>query len=237
MMINANKINKNIFVITSVIDFVKPKNPNNLRNTVFNLEHRTQQTIETINSIRKFCPNSEIVLIEAGETDLSDKFSGLVESYIYLNSLFIRRLTRYKNKGFEEIIILLYFLKKYRHNRAYNARYFKISGRYRLNSSFNINKFSFNKFTFQRKYYRDPDSNKFSLRIGIGNFNTVLYSISSNLIKIYSLILILTLLLALTNKSIETLLHYIVPKRIVKVFEDEIGVEGFISQTGESIRV
>jgi hypothetical protein len=212
------------------------KNSNDLRKSVFDIEKRTKQTIETINSIRRFCPNSEIVLVEAGETNLSNKFLGFVDSYIYLNNLSIRRLTRYKNKGFGEIIILLYFLKEYRHINSYDVRFFKISGRYRLNSSFNLDKFSLGKFTFQRKFYKDPESTKHSLRIGIENFNTVLYSFTSNLIKIYSLILIVTLILALTNKSIETILHYTVPNRLLRVIEDEIGVEGFISQTGELYR-
>lgn len=223
------------FIITSVIDIVISANPKSLRKSSFSVEDRIQQTIETINSIRKYIPNSEIILIEAGSTSFKRVFIEYVDSYIYIDNRIYRWLLTHKNKGFGEALILINFLMRFSPKKSNSSRLFKISGRYKLNSNFDSSKFDHNRLSFQYKIHKYPNSINPIKRYGIGNFNTVLYSVPTKMIFYYQCILYFSILPLLLNKSMETVFFYLIPKQLRYVFDNDIGVEGYISQTGESI--
>ena len=108
---------------------------------------RIEQTKETIESIKKYAPNSKIVLLECGERSLDEN---LFDCKIidYANNLKIKshRLEYLRSskdvrpeiilKSMLEILITNDYLKSI-HNNPYE-RIFKLCGRYKLNSKFNF---------------------------------------------------------------------------------------------------
>ena len=164
--ITDNYINKNIVLVTSKI--VVSKNPFSYVSTrsIYTREQRFIQTINTIKSIRKYIPDCYIVLVDNSEFNKIE-YETIVNLTDYLiNIIDDNVLNYYTNESpiklFADIIQQLCFyekfIKKININNVLN--FFKISGRYFINDTFNysdynneLNIFKKNKEITDREYY------------------------------------------------------------------------------------
>lgn len=126
---------KECVLITSVIHTTSsPLNYCKTR-SIYSHKQRFEQTLETIKSIRKYMPNADIMVIEcSSSSEYTREISNQVDHYINLE--FNELVNNGTEKGKGEATLLLHalsFLKD-----KYDSVY-KITGRYVLQPSFDIN--------------------------------------------------------------------------------------------------
>lgn len=136
---------KSLFIVPSCINF-SPEIPLDYTpvRSLFSPEERFQQSLETINSIRKFSPTSEILFVEISNLipEHSEILIKRCEHVIFPNESSLPIFEYFKdhpNKSLGVAFLLLqalYSLKALQYP-AYNL-FFQLSGRYKLNSNFNI---------------------------------------------------------------------------------------------------
>lgn len=208
----------NLVLITSVIN--TPNIPLSYSNTrsVFSRYERFLQTKKTIESIKNKLPNDKIIIVECSdlnqeETDyLKDKCDyilNLWEKKELHNSIF--GISKSLGEGTMTIEAF-----KYIKDLEYNYLY-KISGRYWLNTNFEIDKIQSNVF----KRINNNENNIF----------TALYKIDKNSVE--KLLLFLTKNIEAMKKCIgyEVLMSHFV-KNIDKKLVDIIGLSGLVTVCG-----
>jgi hypothetical protein len=121
-------------IITSVIETTtKPLNYSNTR-SIYSHQERFEQTLETIESVRKYMPSTEIILVECSPP--SEYMKTLSEKVDYFYNLeFNEVVNNSPEKGKGEIILLLHAFSNLK--KSYTNIY-KITGRYILQPSFDI---------------------------------------------------------------------------------------------------
>jgi len=128
--------------------------PHAIRNDygVFSFEERFYQLLETIESIKLYAPNSDIVLVDASEDLLEEKYlevlTKIVNKIIFLyDDKYIQFLkynskdpseNKFEKKSTGEIQSMLAFLEFLKTHPIKYKRVFKLSGRYKLTSNFNL---------------------------------------------------------------------------------------------------
>lgn len=143
----------NLVLITSVINTPNmPLSYTNMR-SVYSRQERFQQTILTIESVRKFIPNSIIILIDCTDF-LPEEYNYLKENVDYLINLWnnndVKNNIFGKSKALGEgtmTICGLEFIEQ--HNITYK-NLFKICGRYVLNEQFDYSIYD-NEFIITKK--------------------------------------------------------------------------------------
>lgn len=168
----------NTFLITSTI---------NCSIGVFSVEQRVEQTKQTIASIRKYAPGSQILFIdnsnESCHADLDIDFGVNVE-----RNMFTKWANDVGSKGIGEAYMLSECFKFMRANVIRPTRLFKMSGRYRLAEGFDITEYDNPKY--QGMYaFRVNDWDVSSVQ-WVGNqtvryLETRLYSMCGSLIDEY----------------------------------------------------
>ena len=145
--------NKNIIIITSVINCVDYELSYYHKRSVFSVEERYQQTLKSIISIKSKIPNSEILFCEC--SDLSDyhriekDIKKNVNYYFnFFGNEFIKSNVNSKLKGYGEASILLEGIDKLLSMKKNYKNIFKLSGRYYLNDNFNYKMFNNSKNIF-----------------------------------------------------------------------------------------
>lgn len=146
----------NVFIITSTI------------NTDLGLitpENRFYQTLETIESIRNKVNNSVIILIDNSSFPISEiNYNSLCEKCNYLIYIGQRSICQVFNsqgiKGAGECYMFLVGLDVIEKQQINCDKIFKISGRYKLSETFDIDRYN----TDGRFYFKTRDKNE------IGNF-------------------------------------------------------------------
>ena len=143
---------------------------------IYNPEQRITQTLDTVKSVKKYLPNSTIILVDnstaAVENEDGDTFNELIDlvDYYIDNSsdpdiaYFHEHCTNYDvGKNSMEVIG---FLKALRHCQGdeelskiinESGRVFKLSGRYELTDKFDIGKFE-NNFTAGKYVFKKPQA-------------------------------------------------------------------------------
>jgi hypothetical protein len=153
-MIDLN--NKNVVLITSKI-YVSDKKFSyiNIR-SIYTVQERFEQTLETIFSIKKNIPESYIILIDNSE--FNDKYYEIlnksVDKFINItnNDLLNFFTNEYEYKAFADISqqLLCYdIFLKYVDPKSIKY-FFKISGRYLINDTFNFNTFDNENIIFKK---------------------------------------------------------------------------------------
>jgi hypothetical protein len=158
-LINPNLINlenKNVILITSkVIVSQKKFNYIDIR-SIYSSDERYIQTIETIDSIKKYIPNPYIVLFD-NSIFTNEQYIFLrdnVDKFINItNDTFLNFYTdEYEYKAFADISQQLFFYDtffKYVDIKSVK-NFFKISGRYLINEQFNYEKFNNEDIIFKK---------------------------------------------------------------------------------------
>lgn len=142
------------FLVTSVIfPSTEQLNYSKVR-TVYGVDERIEQTIQSIRSIRERCPNADIILVDAGMKNPKDSLEPLVDFFIYLgDEKRVRKAVNSKFKGLGEAEMIL-------GSFAYIKDYefvFKLSGRYQLNESFAADNYDFERFNFKNYVVGRPN--------------------------------------------------------------------------------
>jgi len=144
---NINLQNKNVVLITSKI-YVSDKKFSYVNNrSVYTVNQRFEQTIETIKSIRINIPNSHIILFDNSIFD--NNYKKILENNVdtFINITDDKTLNFYTNdyeyKAFSDISQQLSFYNTFFKNVDINSfkNFFKISGRYSMNNTFNFNNY------------------------------------------------------------------------------------------------
>jgi glycosyltransferase involved in cell wall biosynthesis len=224
IIIDNNLSERNLVIITSVINCSKNRLSYYHTRSMFNIEERYKQTIKTIESINKYIPNCDILFCEASnlllnkdiENDIKSKVKYYYNFY-YDNNQNIENAVNSEMKGLGEANILLKAIEKIIEEHMNYKYIFKISGRYYLNSSFNYN---FNNDKNIVRLWDNCDS----------AFCTIFYKINMNDIYFYSDFLNNSLEDLKNGKSIEICLYKYFNKNI-KIL-DKMNVSGFLATEG-----
>lgn len=213
------------FIITSVINTISTDLTYGPR-SFYNINERFEQTLQTIQTIKYYVPNADIYLIEGSHItfEMEYIFENVVNKYINVyNNKYIRTAVESKLKGYGEAAQIYHVFNKYDFT---NYDYiFKISGRYYLNSEFDLKTLlSNNDITFCKGK---------SIEI----VSTVLYMIPKS--KINELINVYTLAIKIYDEynnrvlrgDIVSLYYERLLPKLLKTYNilDKIGVEGLVS--------
>jgi len=221
----------NLFLITSCI---------NTSYGVFSPQQRLDQTIETINSIRTFAPNSKIFIADNSyQKELNDG----VYKYFTKTCDFVanlsgeencRKLNSVKLKSAADTMLTLKMIELLLQHKdglkLLNSSKFlyRISGRYILNSNFNESNFvnNFGKFVLKRH-----DTWRESKDID-GLYITRLMGFCPSLCVIFHSILAKSIDTIINeNVDMEHAIYKNMDKNFVKTV-DSLGVQGFVSPNG-----
>jgi hypothetical protein len=170
-----------LVLITSVINTGNQPWSYTAKRSVYSSQERFEQTLQTIDSIRKYLPNSKILLTECSQLP-EDIQNILISKTDYYVNAFNNEEARYaciesNKKGLGQAMsekIGINFILK---NNISFDRFFKISGRYWLNENFDEKNFGPSSFTFKKRA-----SNTLHNVIAI---STVVYSFPFNLFEEY----------------------------------------------------
>ena len=150
-----NIVNKNIVFVTSKIIVSEKKFSYVKKRSCYSKQERITQTINTINSIRKYIPNSHIVVLDNSVFNLFEStiLENLVDTFINItdNNTLNYFTDIFEYKAFGEISQTLQFLElffKEDYNKCHN--FFKITGRYEINEIFDYNQYNNNLNIFKK---------------------------------------------------------------------------------------
>lgn len=150
-------INKNIVIITSKIVVSKLNFSYCKNRSIYNVEERFSQTLETINSVKKYIPDYYIILFDNSYFHDNNKIEKLKSSVnLFINNYEDSELSIYTNfyeyKSFAELSQLLSVYDQYLKYINFESikSIFKISGRYIINNNFIYSKYD-NNFNILKK--------------------------------------------------------------------------------------
>ncbi len=145
----------NIVFITSKIIVSENKFSYVKKRSCYSKEERMIQTINTINSVRKFIPDAYIILIDNSIFNYFEYYilNNLVETFINItNNLEMNYFTDvFEYKAFGEISQTLQFLELFlKEDYLKINNFFKITGRYEINNEFNYQQYDNNLNIFKK---------------------------------------------------------------------------------------
>lgn len=172
--------------------------------SIFTPEERLMQTVNTIASIKEKCPTAHIILVDNGIKEPKE-LHDLVDEYYYIgHSGWVRYFSSTKNKSLGEWILLWFVMSKCK--LEYDI-VFKISGRYYLNSDFDLSNYSFSNFNFKCiARYTECDEKISGIHPPIkAVYTTRLYAVPHERLREYKFTLFLALFrIVLKGMSMET---------------------------------
>lgn len=180
----------NWFIVTSAC---------NVDYGIFDRDQRYLQTVQTIESIKRFCPYSKIVLLEASPESLSQENKNNIKKFIdyfvdYSTDPLILQLHQQLSIPFLKSVSEAYIVGSFLQYQTFISskdRIFKMSGRYCLNNLFKEEEHNKQgKYVFKQKQtavqYFDPNSNKILETVSAFQYKTRLYSFCGSLIEYHS---------------------------------------------------
>jgi mannosyltransferase OCH1-like enzyme len=219
-----NKLNnKSIVIITSVLNCInKPLSYFNTR-SIFTLEERYNQTIETINTINMYIPDIEIIFIECSdlrnfsniENDIKDKVNYYFNFY---DNVEIRECVNSEFKGLGEAKLLIEAINKIIIINNNYKNLFKISARYYINSDFN-----YDELDEKNNYFTYWDNS-------IESYCTIFYKLNYDYIYDFKNALINSIPNLYKNESIESCIYKNFKNNIKIV--DKMNISGCLATEG-----
>ncbi len=149
----TKKYNSNIIIITSVLNIVCDELSYYHIRSVFSINERYEQTLESIKSIKDKIPNVEILFCECSDLDKYKDLENVIKENVdyyfnFFQDKFVKNNVNSKLKGYGEASILLKGINELLKMGKNYKNIFKLSGRYYLNNNFNYNIFNNNKNIF-----------------------------------------------------------------------------------------
>jgi hypothetical protein len=194
-----------LFLILSTIDISdNPLSYTRVR-SVYSSEERLNQSIQTVESIKKtFSDSAKILYIEAGHTDYYNYFSDKVDDYKYISNKKLSESINSKHKAIGETSMIL-SAKEFIELHDFDIL-IKISGRYLINDHFDYSLFSKEEYTFR---INQTVLSKFKgfLKFNVYSYSTVLYAVPNK--KFSSFIKKIKLInrIASSGLSLESLMY------------------------------
>ena len=212
---NTTDDSNSIFLITSTINFINIDNGKKIIKSYVTPNERFKQTINTINSIRSKNMNAYIVLLENSILNLNQfiilkKLVNELKCY-NSNNIIQKYFNKHLNKGLPELLMIIKYL--HTHNLYKYRNIYKISGRYYLNDNYNAQTFNQNKFIFIQSS---------------GILSTRFYYVPQCHLKLYKLILIISIIPAYLGVSIESIFTKTISIDYINLI-NKIGVSGQIA--------
>jgi hypothetical protein len=171
--------------ITSVIntsEYTKPFSYTNVRST-FSTEERFKQTQQSIETLRKYIPNSYIVLVECSNISQEYEKYLLEHCDIYYNANKNKDIvdgvgSLYKGYGEASmhIAFLKYVMPLVLEKKLQIRRFWKLSGRYYLTEQFNLEQFNLEHICFKKE-------REYVLNTRLYNFPMKFFSIYIDIIR------------------------------------------------------
>ena len=220
---------KNLIIITSILNCTNNPLSYCSKRSIFSFKTRFKQTINSINSIKKYIHNPHIVILDASNMTMHSNEENilreLVDEYYNFwsdddnnidNKLF-RNAIEGEYKGLGEAMILLKGLKNIINNQYKNI--YKLSGRYYLNDTFDFKQFD----NLTYNIFSTWDNCSYSLC-------TIFYKICYKDINYYITILEKMLKELEKGNGIELCMfkYFIKNKKII----NSLGVSGYLSTEG-----
>lgn len=213
---------KNLVLITSVIDTPnKPLSYSSLR-SFFSKEERFEQTKKTIETVKKYIPDSKILLVECSHMndEETEYFNNNCDYFLNLwNKTELHPAIFGLSKSWGEGTMTIQALEYIFLNDLNFENFFKISGRYHLNDDFNYDIYNNDKYIFKK------------INDDINNITTVLYKIPFNKIKELH-----SFLISQTDDMIKCIGYEVLFGNYIKTidlnnifFVDKIGIQGYLA--------
>lgn len=143
-----------IFIVTSVIHTGAAAWSYTATRSIFTPVERYAQTLDTIASIRRWCPGARIVLVEGSGLSAEERagFDACCDAVVDVSARHetVKNCITSGKKGLGDSWLLLCGLEYLRESGWQSAAIFKVSGRYRLNSAFARERISEEIPTFRR---------------------------------------------------------------------------------------
>lgn len=116
--------------------------------SVFNNHERFFQTEETIKSIQKYCSNNKIILFDASyempKKEYIDAISKMGVDFLFTgNNVQVKHFSEVGLRSLAETISFIIALDYFSKNKVPCERIYKMSGRYKLNDNFILNRDEF----------------------------------------------------------------------------------------------
>lgn len=220
-------MNKDVFLITSVINTGTKSWSHHETRSLHTPKQRFTDTLETIASIRDLPSNPIIVLAEGShlEDSMKSELAGAVDHFLHLadDPEVHASCIQTEKKGYGEIVKTLRCLNFLQDNGIVFNRFFKISGRYALDPTFNIDQFSHTEYTFCRHHG------------GADAGFTVLYSVPFALIENFKGVIAKTI--QEYSRGPGVLEEIMPPKCVPKKVISTLGVYGFIGTCGSYFKL
>ena len=228
-IISKNICSKNAIIITSVINCGNKKLSYYHTRSIFNIKERYEHTLKTIESIRSYMDNTDIIFLECSNLDgeyqyIEDNISSNVDYYFNFNNIdYIKNSVLSELKGFGEVNILLEGINKIIDLQKRYKNIFKISGRYYLNELFD-NKLYLNNYNI----FTNWDNSLYS-------YCTIFYKINFNDIYIFKNSLEKSIDDIKKKESIEICIYKYFKKNI-KLY-DKLNISGLLATEGYMVNI
>jgi mannosyltransferase OCH1-like enzyme len=222
-IIDENINNKNIVIITSVINCVDKPLSYYYKRSIFDNNERYKHTLKTIETLKKYIKNADILFCECSDLsnhcEMENNIRNKVDYYynFYENNV-IRNNVESELKDLGEVSILLEGLNKLEKIKKNYQNIFKLSGRYFLNKNFD-----YKIFDNDLNIFTNWDNSKFS-------YCTIFYKINNKYINYYKNILINSINDLNNKNSIETCMYNYFVENINIV--EKVNVSGFLATEG-----
>ena len=213
----------NIVIITSVLNCInEPLSYYHIR-SVLNTEDRFKQSLVSINSIKKYIPNVDILYCECSDLSNNKDYENEIISnvdyyYNFYDNINIQNDVNSALKGLGEISILLEAINKLVDIKKEYTNIFKLSGRYYLNNNFDYSIFNNNNNVVT---YWDNSSLAYC---------TIFYKININDIYLFKSALIKSIPDVKKLNSIEQSIYKYFQKDIQIV--DKLNISGILATEG-----
>lgn len=190
------------------------------------VEMRLEQTKETISSIREYCSNADVMLVDNGANDYEEEIISLVDQYYYIGSIKkYKKASIHPNKGIGETFMMLYAMERI--EKKYDL-IFKISGRYKLNENFCLKNWEVTAYNFLNYGIDGQIIEHMEGKYVRGSHSTRLYAFPGEKIRDMRKLLVRGLFRErLLHESIETAMPRGLKKENVRYLKT-LGVEGLI---------
>lgn len=204
----------------------------------FTPEERFNQTLRTLESIKEKIPNVKIVFIDNSTEPLKPEWKWAIAKEVNVFHQFKHNIcTRYFNnigaKGTGEICLMEKAMELIREHKLIGKRIFKISGRYFLRDSFDINEYdkAEGKYVFRVNMW-DVSKDNWITKERVIYFETRLWSLCHTLFDEYeSMIQTIFTYMVDVEHNLEKSLFRLIPHE--KLYElNEMHLEGWTADTG-----
>ena len=219
-IINENITDKNLVIITSVINCVDKPLSYYHKRSIFTTEERYEHTLKSILSIKKYIPNVEILFCECSDMSEYMNYEGNIKNsvdyYYNFNDIsVIKTSVDSLYKGLGEAYILL---NAFRQICKPYKNIFKLSGRYYLNDNFDYDVFNNCQNIFTNWEKSDC------------SYCTVFYKINGVYLNIFKDALMKSISNLEENLSIECCIFKYFNKNIMLI--DKLNVSGCLATEG-----